>query len=135
MIVPTMKLLGNLRRVDTGRQTIVQQHFKEEVNINTIMRRFGVTGQMPEFLPQGMYGDFTGIEDYDDAVSRIERANDAFMALPAEVRERFDNDPSQLIRAASISSEDEFGKLVFPVKEGGSGEPVVPPKSTEEVSK
>lgn len=114
MIIPTMKLLGNLKRVDTGRESIVQQHFADEQDINTIMRRFGVTGQMPQFLPEGMYGDFTGIEDYESAVARIERADNAFMALPAEVRERFGNDPGALMRAAAVSDEDSFGKLIFP---------------------
>lgn len=114
MIRPTMKLLGNLKRVDTGRVSIVQQHFADEVDINTIMRRFGVTGQMPNFLPDGMYGDFTGIEDYESAVAKIERADNAFMALPAEVRERFGNSAAALMRAAAVSDEDAFGKLVFP---------------------
>lgn len=121
---PTMQLLGNLVRVDTGTETTVQQHFKDEVDVNTIVRRFGATGQLPAFRPEGVYGDFTGIEDYDGAIERIERAHNAFMQLPASVREQFDNDPGRLIRAASVSSEDEFGKLIFPVKD--DGKPNVP---------
>lgn len=94
--------------------TLVQQHFKDEVDINTIVRRFGVSGQMPDFLPSGVYGDFSGIEDYDSAVAAIERAQDGFMSLPAEVREKFSNDPGRLIQLAQTMSEDDFGKLVFP---------------------
>lgn len=113
--------------VPPAKSTKVQQHFRDEVDINTIVRRFGVAGQLPAFSPEGVYGDFTDIEDYDGAVERIDRADRAFMSLPAEVRERFHNDASELVRAASISDLDEFGKLVFPVKE--SGVPVVPPKA------
>lgn len=108
---------------------LVQQHFKDEVDINTIVRRFGASGQVPQFLPEGMYGDFTDVSDYDDAVGRIERADRAFMALPAVVREKFHNDPSELMRAASVSTYDELGKVLFPVKE--SGDPVIPPKAGE----
>lgn len=100
---------------------LVQQHFKEEVDINTIVRRFGVTGQLPQFMPAGVYGDFTGIEDYESAVAQIERAQDGFMELPAEVREKFGNDVGVMIRQAQNMTEDDFGKLVFPVP------PVVPP--------
>lgn len=102
----------------------VQQHFKDEVDINTIVRRFGATGQMPEFLPEGMYGDFTGIEDFESAVSAIERARDGFLKLPPEVRAKFGNDPGTLIRQAQSMTEDDFGRLVFPVDPAKPAEPV-----------
>lgn len=94
--------------------SMVQQHFRDEVDINTIVRRFGVTGQIPDFLPQGVYGDFQDVDDYDSAVAAIERANDGFMRLPAEVREQFNNDPGVLIRLAQSVSEDELGNILFP---------------------
>lgn len=121
------KDVKDLLVVPAAKSTRVQQHFKEEVDVNTIVRRFGATGQLPNFMPRGMYGDFTGVEDYDSAVALIDRADRAFLALPANVRERFHNDPGELMRAASISDEDEFGKILFPVT--ASGDAVVPPKA------
>lgn len=96
--------------VDTGTETLVQQHFREEVDINVIVRRFGLTGQLPKFSAAGMYGDFSGISDFDTAVERVERTRGAFMALPAEVRDRFRNDPGELVRFASSASEEEFAR-------------------------
>lgn len=88
----------------------VQQHLREEVDVNTIVRRFGITGQMPVGVKQGLYGDFSGITDYSSAVEAIERAQNGFMKLPAEVRERFNNDPSRLADFARTADEQTFGR-------------------------
>lgn len=100
---------------------LVQQSFAVEVDINTIMKRFGATGEMPSGSAAGMYGDFTGIVDYESAVEAVERAERGFMALPPEVRERFQNDPGQLIYFAQTVSEQEFSEAVAP------SSPAVPP--------
>lgn len=101
--------------LDTGSETIVQQHYGEEVDINTIVRRFGVTGALP-LGPEGpaIYGDFTGITDYESARDTIERANTAFMNLPADVRLKFDNDPAKLIAMSQSMSEEAFSEFVSP---------------------
>lgn len=94
--------------VDTGSVTKVQQHFQEEVDVNTIVRRFGLTREMPFGSAAGLYGDFTEIYDYESAVERVQAARNKFMTLPPEVRERFGNDPALLVRAASELSEEDF---------------------------
>lgn len=94
--------------VHTGDVSLVQQHFQDEVDVNTIVRRFGLTREMPFGSSQGVYGDFTGISDYESALERVRGAQDRFMTLPPEVRERFGNDPALLVRAASELSEEEF---------------------------
>lgn len=109
--------------LETGPETYTQQHFREEVDVNTIMRRFGVTQELPLGPATGIYGDFTGITDYESAVERIEGARNAFMQLPAEVRERFDNDPGKLIAAAEVMPPEEFEALFS----GDSGGVETPP--------
>lgn len=111
---------------DTGRETLVQQHFAEEVDINTIVRRFGLTGQLPQFSAEGIYGDFTGVTDYGSAVEMVRRTEAAFEALPAEVREKFRNDPAELVRFASSVSEDEFVRATSPVVEPPLEAPAAP---------
>lgn len=91
-----------------GGESRVQQHFAEDADINTIMRRFKVTGQMPFGSAQGMYGDFTEITDYESAQAKIASAHQKFMTLPPEVREKFDNDPGKMIAAAQSMSEEDF---------------------------
>ena len=77
--------------------TLAQQHFKDECDINNILRQFNVTGLLPENTLSPRYGDFTGISDYHTALNRVIAAEDEFMRLPADLRARFENDPAQLI--------------------------------------
>lgn len=117
------RAVSDATAVEPGTTSLVQQHQAEEADINTIVRRFGMTGQMPSGLGGGVYGDFTGVHDYESAVAAIERADQGFMSLPAELRARFGNDPARVIDYAQALPEDhdlqaDFG-LVVPV--------VVPP--------
>lgn len=77
--------------------SLAQQHFKEECDINTILRKFSITGLLPEAPLSPRYGDFSGISDYHTALNRVIAAQDEFEALPAQIRARFDNDPAKLI--------------------------------------
>jgi phage internal scaffolding protein len=77
--------------------TLAQQQFKDECDINNILRQFNVTGLLPENPLSPRYGDFTGIMDYQSALNAVIAAEEGFMALPAEIRASFDNDPEQLI--------------------------------------
>lgn len=94
--------------VGDERTTLVQQHLKDEADINTIVRRFGITGSMPFGPNAGVYGDFTGITDFDDAVALVEQTRRQFMSLPPEVRERFKNNPAEMVRFAQGVTEEEF---------------------------
>jgi phage internal scaffolding protein len=77
--------------------SLTQQHFKDETDINNILRQFNITGLLPEQTLSPRYGDFTGIGDYHGALNAVIAAEDGFMALPANLRARFGNDPAQLI--------------------------------------
>lgn len=103
------KAWSDVTGIDTGDQTLVQQQFANEVDINTIVRRFGITGSMPfgQASP-GVYGDFTEISDYESAMERVRKVDEGFMRLPPEVRERWDNDPGKLIRFANQLTEEDL---------------------------
>ena len=77
--------------------SLAQQHFKDECDINNILRQFNVTGLLPEATLSPRYGDFTGIGDYHSALNQVIAAEDEFMSLPATLRARFENDPALLI--------------------------------------
>lgn len=93
--------------VDCCEGSPAQQQFKDEVDINTIVRRFG-TGQVPPPRGGGVYGDFTGITDFESARERVERATADFMRLAPEVRERFGNDPGRFLREAPYMTDAEL---------------------------
>lgn len=77
--------------------TRAQQQFAEEVDINTIVKRFGVTGTVPNSVRAPTYGDFTGVSDYQSALNAIDMAMASFFDMPSDVRKRFDNDPALFV--------------------------------------
>lgn len=77
--------------------SLAQQQFKDECDINNILRQFNITGQLPNAPLSPRYGDFTGISDYKTALDRVIAADEEFMNLPANIRARFDNDAANLI--------------------------------------
>ncbi|AXH74282.1 MAG: internal scaffolding protein [Microviridae sp.] len=92
--------------------SLAVQSAAEEVDINTIVRRFGLTGQLPEDVRAPTYGDFTGIGNYHQAMNAIALANESFEEMPADVRARFGNDPSAFVDFCSDEkNRDEMEKL------------------------
>lgn len=100
--LPFFTAYGPKRRLkhrDPG-EPFVQQHFRDQCNINKIMERYERTGVMAG--PQGrggrpMFGDVSMIGDYQNALQTVSDANEAFESLPAEIRKRFDNNPAALV--------------------------------------
>jgi len=100
---------SGLRCEDASR---TQQHFKDETDINNILRQFNITGQLPTKAMSPRYGDFTGIGDYHSALNQVIAAETEFMTLPAQLRARFDNDPQELIEFLNNpENKDEAMKL------------------------
>lgn len=89
-----------------------QKEFKEEADINEIVRRFGLTGELPENVRVPVSGDFTGIDDYQSALNAVIAADNAFNELPAELRARFANSPQKLLEfVADDKNRSEAEKL------------------------
>lgn len=84
-----------------------KQSFKEECDINTILKRFNITGQLPVCPLQPQYGDFSGVFDYQTALNAVIAAQDSFNALPATLRNRFANDPAAFVDFCSDESNRE----------------------------
>lgn len=77
--------------------TRTQQQFKDEVDINVLVARYGITGTMPQNPNVPGYGDFSGVFDYQTALNTIIAADRDFLTLPWDVRDRFANDPQKLL--------------------------------------
>lgn len=92
--------------------TLTKQSFKDESDINTIIHRFGLDGQLPTNVRQPQYGDFTGITDFHTAANAIAAANESFDEMPAHVRSRFNNDPGAFVDfCLNPDNKDELIKL------------------------
>lgn len=77
--------------------SMAQQQFLEESDINTIVERFQLNGEMPASVVVPQYGDYTQVTDFQSAMNAVLEAQAGFMQLPAKVRSRFDNDPQKLL--------------------------------------
>jgi phage internal scaffolding protein len=110
-----------------------KQEFKNECDINLLVKKMdaglditpssiarGKSRRMPQF------GDFSQFFDFREMNDKINNAREQFEALPAEIRERFHNDPASLIAAIEDPNRrDEMEKLGF----------VIPKKVESEVIK
>lgn len=125
--------------LDCPEPTRAQQHFRDECDINEIVRRFGVTGMVDQAKIPPQFGDFTGVSDYHTAANAIAKANETFEMMPADLRDRFQNDPSRFVDfVLDEKNVDELRRLKLlpevqqvpepPVQ--GSAEPVKPQGAT-----
>lgn len=88
-------------------ESLTQQNFADECDINRIVETFTRTGDLPNkaTLPPN-FGDFTDARDFHSALNSVLAAQEAFMSLSPEIRTRFGNDPARLISFL----EDEFNR-------------------------
>lgn len=101
--------------------SLTQQQFKEECDINTIVKRFGLTGEMPvsqrQPLPDSaVYGEVS----FQEMLNAVSAAQRSFMDLPASTRARFANDPAKLLKfVEDPSNRDDaisWGMIPKPVE-------------------
>jgi len=90
---------------------VTEQHHAEYCDINAMMRKYYRTGMLPQCTESPVYGDFTMADDYLTMKTRIADAQADFMKLPAELRQRFKNDPAELLRF--LENEDNAHEAVL----------------------
>lgn len=76
---------------------MTQQNHRDEADINTIVRRFGLTGELPMPRDTAEWGDFTHATDYHTAMNAVKAAEQRFMELPADLRAKFDHNAGKLL--------------------------------------
>jgi len=111
----------------TDPDSVVEKHHKNEVDINSIMKKYRITGFLESNASEGQYGDFTDATDFHTMKNRIIEAESDFARLPAHLRTRFNNDPGQLLSflddPQNLSEAQELGLCPKPI-------PDTPPAST-----
>lgn len=95
----------------TGGISQTQQEFKRDCDINVILSKYAVTGQLPNARPI-RYGDFASYGDFVSCYDRINEAKDAFASVSSEIRSRFGNDPKAFFEfVLDPSNADECVRL------------------------
>lgn len=110
--------------------SMTKQEFQRECDINNIIKHFSVTGMFNHVnanASQGAYSELPDAVDFQDSLHLIKEAETAFLSLPAKVRDRFGQDPSQFLAfMADPENVDEIRKL-------GLAKPVPPPSEPLDV--
>lgn len=107
MLASAVRLVIGFEKEGLGKAV---QASRDETDINTIVKRFGLTGQLPQNIRTPLEGDFTNAIDFRTAMDAIVAADRSFSAMPADVRKRFGNDPADFVDFTT--ARDSTGKLV-----------------------
>ena len=83
-----------------GVSMTLQAH-SEDADINVLMRRFGVTGQLPQTLNLPDDADYSEVGDYQSALNQLIDAQRQFNSLPPNLRSRYNNDPQAFLEAVA----------------------------------
>ena len=104
-----------------GQLSKTKQSFHDETNINKIMERYNKTGILPNLIKQNpKYGDFTEASTYQESLNTVLFAQEQFNALSAKIRNRFHNDPTELLKfvsdAKNLEEMYELGMAIRPAE-------------------
>lgn len=79
-------------------ESLTQQHFKAETDINVLVSRFGLDGVIARTPPAdpAHYGNVGELPDLRAVLEVAREARDRFAELPPQIRSRFNNDPARL---------------------------------------
>lgn len=87
-----------------------QQCFKDDCNINNILKRWRKTGVLEHVRDDpGYFSDVTAYTDYRDALHVVMEAEQRFNDLPADLRKRFGNDPAAFVDF--VSNPENFKEM------------------------
>lgn len=113
----------------TGDKGLAVQADRDEADINKIVARMQKTGQLPPMRGgEPFYGDVSDIGDLQESYIKIREAEEMFMAHPAEVREKFENDPVKFVDFLSDPDNlEEAVSLGLAVKRPDPAPAPIPP--------
>lgn len=96
-------------------ETRVKQSFRDECDINNILKQYQKTGMirhMAANAERGMYADLPDEVDFQTSFNIVKQAEEAFASLPSKIRERFLNSPEQFLAFISDpKNQDEAIKM------------------------
>lgn len=86
-------------QIDTGTESLTEQHHKESCDVNTIVRRFAENGVIDHINTNLPRYDYATATTFDEAARMVKAAEEQFGTLPAKVRAHFQNDTATYLDA------------------------------------
>lgn len=77
--------------------SLTSQAMTDEVNINKIMARVLKGQPVLTSVGEPFYGDVSEFGGLQEAIIKVQEADDLFAQYPAELREKFENDPVKFV--------------------------------------
>lgn len=125
---------------DTGPHSRTKQSFKDESDINNIMKKYVKTGVLDHVKDNpGQFMDLPEMVDYQEALNIVIKAGEAFDDLPGTIRRRFDNnavefldfmnDPENIDESVELGLRElvEPDEPILEPPDSPTEEPAVPP--------
>jgi phage internal scaffolding protein len=93
-------------------ESMTKQSFKDDCDINVILKRYNMEAGLNSMMDYRQYyesnfEDVSAATDLQDAFNRVQEANEAFDAMPSNIRSRFYNDPRMLLEFLGDSANRE----------------------------
>lgn len=77
--------------------SMTSQSMADEADINKIMARIQKGQTVLTSVGEPFYGDVSEFGGLQEAIMKVQDAEDLFMQYPAELRSKFDNDPVKMV--------------------------------------
>lgn len=96
---------------ETVGESMTQEHFSEEAEINNIISFHDKTGLIKN-VQRGVaqYGDYSEVNEYRESLDLVRQADESFNQLPSHIRKSFNNNAGDFFEFAGNPANEE--KLV-----------------------
>lgn len=91
------KIGDKVKKLYVPGDSMAKQEFRQEVDINNLMKRFNAMGYIPAAPAHGVFADVSELGDFGDVLRRVKKGEEAFAALDPAIRLRFRNSPAELM--------------------------------------
>ena len=115
-------------KLDCKDKSRTKQADAKDADVNVIIKKALRNGRLPDPSKASMYLDVASGQDFQDSMALVLNAQAQFQALPSEIRQELQNDPSQLESWISNPANNER-MYELGIKE----RPDVPGASTESI--
>lgn len=84
---------------DVKEESLTKQSDRDSVDLNLLVKRArgGEILENVRDINALVMGDFSQVQDYDQALNAINAMNEEFAELPSHIRNKFENNPQKLV--------------------------------------
>jgi phage internal scaffolding protein len=124
---------------EDGNQAIgrTEQSHKIQCDMTNILQQRDRTGMITHVnAATARYGDYTEVNEFKQSMDLVLQAQEDFMALPSNIRERFHNNPGAFFEfATNPKNQDEMIALGLATKKAVPGESEASPSTAPKAEK